>query len=190
MISPFPPRSFQGWRHFGSRTRSTENRHSNRIQGIYFSAKQQLRHPLALFSNLGTRPHFGVWKICGQEARGAGVRAARGKGRPLSRSIAPRKPAFRQTRRSVGLIRPAKFARISPSPSQVTTPRLIGPKEGGHQEAGLSKGWRGPLPIRGTDGAISAEGAVAAWGRGCRAPGRRRMRRPLPGAVSWARCED
>ena len=92
MISPFPPRSFQGWRHFGSRTRSTENRHSNRIQGIYFSAKQQLRHPLALFSNLGTRPHFGVWKICGQEARGAGVRAARGRG---GRLLLDRRPKAR-----------------------------------------------------------------------------------------------
>jgi|UPI00064F250D hypothetical protein len=145
MISPFPPRSFWGWR------------------------QSWRRHCRSL------------------EAKGAG--GARDEGRPLSRSIAPRKPAFRQTRRSVGLIRPAKFARISPSPSQVTTPRLIGPKEGGHQEAGLSKGWRGPLPIRGTDGAISAEGAVAAWGRGCRAPGRRRMEGMLldDSFLSWSK---
>ena len=125
MISPFPPRSFQGWRHFGSRTRSTENRHSNRIQGIYFSAKQQLRHPLALFSNLGTRPHFGVWKICGQEARGAGVRAARGKGRPLSRSIAARMPAIRQAQK-------VRRAHIRPKAPPGSLRRLRGsPRPGG-----------------------------------------------------------
>ena len=50
--------------------------------------------------------------------------------------------------------RPENSTRISPSPSQITSPRRIGLKEGGHQNDSLSKGrrgitcggWEGKLP--------------------------------------------
>ena len=75
-----------------------------------------------------------------------GRRATPGEGRPPPLPIAPRKPAILLLREVRRAHHPAKSARISPSPSWITTPRRIGPKEGGHQEAGLSKGRRGPLP--------------------------------------------
>ena len=122
-----------------------------------------------------------------------GRRAAPGEGRPPPLPIAPRKPAILLLREVRRAHHPAKSARISPSPSRITTPRRIGPKEGGHQEAGLSKEGGGDLsPIRGTDGAISAEGAVAAWAR---APGTRAAPDGGGGQKRWvgakvARCGE
>lgn len=96
-----------------------------------------------------------------------GGRAARDEGRPLSRSIATQKA--RDPPASGG---PSDSSDPRAPPGSLRRPRgsprhrRIGPKEGGRGDAGLSKGWRGPLPHpRYTDGAISAEGAVAAWAR-------------------------
>jgi hypothetical protein len=74
----------------------------------------------------------------------------------------------------------------SPSPSRVISPRTIGPKEGGREDAGLSKGRRGPLPhprcFRG--GASFCGGAVTVRRPGAQATGRRLME----GSCSWSRC--
>lgn len=126
MISPFPPRSFQGWR------------------------------------------HFGVWKICGQEAGGAGVRAAPNGGAAALPARSPtRKPAIRQTQK-------VRRALVDPKAPPESLRRPRGPSRPGRParrraigETPVSRRGGGDLfPIRDAFGDCAGLG-----GGGCRSPG-------------------